>query len=100
MDEAVCELCGNTSQPDATEIHHIVPLEVTEQAGMPGSATTILCCNCHQAVHDWYAKNISDMAYDPYTKRFAPKPLVEMAKEYEAAYRVFAQYKKGQRDRA
>ena len=99
MDEGICELCGNISQLRELEIHHIVPVEVTGQAGMPGSATAILCQKCHQEVYDWYARNVSDMAYNPDTKRFIPKLLVEMVKEYKAAYRVFAEYKRGQRDR-
>jgi len=95
-----CELCGDTGQLWSIETHHIVPQELTSPAGMPDSATVRLCPNCHQEVHTWYAKKVFDQTYDTMNQRFEPKPLVEMAKEYEAAYKVFAEYKKGQPKRA
>ena len=100
MGGETCELCGYVSQLWAIETHHIVPKELTSQAGMPDSATVTLCNNCHREVHAWYSKKVFDMTYDPATKRFRPKSVVEMVKEYEVAYRVFTQYKKGQRKKA
>ena len=100
MGGETCELCGFVSKLWAIETHHIVPKELTLQAGMPDSATVTLCNNCHREVHTWYSKKVFDMTYDTTTKRFRPKSLVEMVKEYEAAYRVFAKYKKGQPKRA
>ena len=95
-----CELCGDTGQLRGIETHHIVPQELTSPAGMPDSATVRLCPNCHQEVHTWYSKKIFDQAYNTMNQRFERKPLVEMVKEYEAAYKVFAEYKKGQPKRA
>ena len=100
MGEAICELCGNISPLEALEIHHIVPVEFTEPAGISRPATASLCEKCHQEVHEWYARNVSTVTYSPEAQRFGHKSLDAMAKEYEGAYRVFAQYKKGQRDRA
>ena len=100
MGGETCELCGYVSQLWALETHHIVPKELTSEAGMPDSATVTLCSNCHREVHAWYSKTVFDMTYDPATKQFRTKSLVEMVKEHEAAYRVFAQYKTGQRKRA
>ncbi len=100
MGGETCKLCGYVSQLWAIETHHIVPKELTSEAGMPDSATITLCGNCHREVHTWYSKKVFDMTYDPATKRFRPKSVVEMVKEYEVAYRVFTQYKKGQRKKA
>jgi len=98
MGKETCEFCGCRSELGTIEKHHIVPTRVTEQAGVPESATIVLCSNCHREVHTWYSENVFDMAYDPAVKRFRQKSPVEMVKEYEAAHRVFAAYKKGQRD--
>jgi len=95
MGKEICELCGYRSEPRTIEKHHIVPTKVTELAGMPESAIVRLCSNCHKEVHTWYSENVFDMAYDPGIKRFRQRSPVEMVKEYEAAYRVFAAYKKG-----
>lgn len=100
MGKETCELCGYRSQLEAIEKHHIVPKELTSPAGMPDSATVTLCGNCHREVHDWYSKRVFDMTYDTMTKRFKLKSLAEMVKEYEAAYRLFAEYKKRQPKRA
>jgi len=91
----ICELCGSQGEIGALEEHHIVPANVTKRAGMPESATTRLCSNCHSEVHTWYSKSIFNMGYDPGIKRFKKKPQNEMVEEYETAYRVFATYKAG-----
>ena len=100
MGKGTCELCKHKTEHGATEKHHVVPTDVTEQAGIPESKIVRLCRNCHREVHTWYSENVFDMAYNPETKRFMRKSLVEIVKEYEAAYRVFATYKRGQREKA
>ena len=97
MGGETCKLCGCVSQLWAIETHHIVPKELTSQAEIPPSATVTLCSNCHREVHAWYSKRIFDMTYDTMAKRFKPRSLVEMVKEYEAAYKAFAEYKTRQR---
>ena len=100
MTGETCELCGHVSQLWALETHHIIPKELTSQAGIPDSVTATLCSNCHREVHTWYSKKVLDVTYDSATKRFKPKTFAKMVKEYEAAYKLFAQYKRGQRERA
>ena len=97
MEKEVCEICGGVTRPGAMEQHHIVPTQVTEQADMTESATASLCGNCHREVHTWYSRNVTDAAYDPEIKRFKTKLWYERAKEYESAFRNFAEYKKQQR---
>ena len=99
MGKETCELCGYRIEPGAVEKHHTVPTKITEQAGMPESISVILCSKCHREVHTWYSENVFDMTYDSQTKRFKQKSMVEMVKEYEAAYRVFAAYKKVKRQK-
>ncbi len=100
MSKESCQLCGNQCQSGTIEIHHNVPTELTRPAGIPNSATTKLCGNCHREVHAWYGKNVLDVEYSARTKRFIPRSPAEMVKEYEASYRVFAEYKRGQREKA
>lgn len=100
MGKETCDLCGYRSELGAIEKHHIVPRNITERAGISESATVRLCSNCHREVSNWYSQNVAEMAYDPGTKRFRQKSPNELVKEYEAAYKVFATYKKGQRQTA
>lgn len=95
MAKKTCQLCGYKTEHTATEEHYIVPTEVTEQAGMPKSKIVELCPNCHRELHRWYSLKVADMAYDTKMKRFRAKSPLEMVKEYESAYRVFVEYKKG-----
>ena len=99
MRKETCELCGYQGEPGTTEKYHIVPRKVTEQAGMPESATVRLCSNCQREVNIRYSHDVFDMAYDPGAKQFKQKSVNELVKEYEAAYKVFAAYKRGQRER-
>ena len=99
MAKETCELCGYRSNLGTIEKHHIVPVTVTEQAGMPESATVRLCSNCQREVNIRYSHDVFDMAYDAGTKQFEQKSVNELIKEYEAAYKVFATYKRGQRER-
>ena len=98
MGKETCELCGCRIDPGTIEKHHIVPIKITEQAGMPESASIRLCPDCHREVHTWYSGNIFEMAYDPETKRFRQKSPLEMVKEYQASYKVFVAYKQGQKE--
>jgi len=94
MEQATCQVCGYKGKPETVARHHIIPRELTEQAGMPDSATVMLCRNCSQELNDWYSKRAFNMAYDPASKRFRPRLPHEMVREYETAYRAFAKYKK------
>lgn len=99
MDDGVCELCGKVSQLELLEIHHVVPQEVIEQMGISSPATTILCHKCHQEIHDWYDRNVSTVSYHPESQSFQRKSPTAMVREYQSAYRVFAEYKKTQRNK-
>ena len=96
MAKETCDICGNESEPGATEKQPVVPLEITEQAGIASPKTVRLCSNCRQELHRWYSTKVADMAYDTKVKRFRAKSSLEMVKEYETAYRIFAEYKRGQ----
>jgi hypothetical protein len=98
MRKEVCELCGYQSELGDIEKHHIVPKRVTDDAGIQESKVVRLCRSCREEVDAWYSQNVLDMAYDSMTKQFRQKSPAEIVKEYEAAYRVFAAYKKGQRE--
>ena len=100
MGKETCQLCGYRGEPGTIEKYLVVPKKFTELAGMPESTMVGLCNNCHREVHTWYSENVFDMSYDAKTKQFKQRSPVEMVKEYEASYRVFAAYKKGQRERA
>ena len=58
-----CELCGYQSQLGAVEKHHIIPNEVTEQAGIPKSQTVRMCCNCRRELDTWYSGKVVKMIY-------------------------------------
>lgn len=92
----VCELCECVTEPGTAQTLHIVPIEVTKQAGMPDSATVVLCSNCYTEIGIWYANNVSTVVYKPKTKRFERKSSVEIVREYENVYKAFSDYKKRQ----
>ena len=94
MGKGTCEVCGYESELGATVMHCIVPKEFTEQAGIPDSASVVLCVNCRDEVRTWYANKVFSMTYDPVPKRFRPRSPAEMVKEYETAYKAFTEYKK------
>ena len=96
MIEETCELCGHKGKPATTEIHHIVPRKLTEQAGMHEAQVVRLCCNCHREVHAWCSTKVSDVVYDIKTKGFRGRSWLEMVKEYQSAFSSFAEHKKGQ----
>ena len=95
-DEA-CAVCGYVSNLEAVAPHHLIPKSVTEEAGVPESATVNLCRNCHYELHSWYRAKVSDVAYDPDTKRFRDKSWSEMARDYKSAFNSFKKYKREQR---
>jgi hypothetical protein len=92
-----CKVCGYVSHLGAVAQHHIIPKDVTKQAGMPESATVNLCCNCHFELYTWYRTKVTDMVYDPETKRFRDKPWDEKVKDYESAFNEFRKYKHEQK---
>jgi len=92
-----CEACGYKGRTGDIVARRIIPEEVTEEAEVPDSGTVALCVNCRNELHTWYSKKVSDLTYDPSTKRFIPRTAAEMAQEFEATYRAFAEYKKRQR---
>ena len=94
MGKGTCELCGCNSGLEIVEKHHIVPLEITEMAGIPESKVVELCRSCLRELNRWCSFKVVDMAYDTEIKRFRAKSWLEMVKEYETAYRSFAEYKK------
>ena len=97
MRKGTCELCGCRIRLGAVEQHHVVPTNITEQAGMPESQILILCGNCHREAHTWYSTKVADMTYDSKTKLFRAKSCLEMVKEYQSVFSSFAKYKKEQR---
>ncbi len=90
-----CELCRHEVEPGVIEKHYIVPREVREQAGIQEEGIVRLCPHCSQELDRWNLTKVSDSTYDITTKRFRDKTPREIAKEYEFAYKLFAQYKKG-----
>jgi len=99
-EQDVCESCGCVTEPGTAQTLHIVPIEVTQKAGMPHSATVVLCSNCYTEIGTWYAKRVSTLVYKPETKRFEHKSSVEMVREYENICKAFFDYRKRQRESA
>lgn len=94
MQRKSCEVCGHAVDPGELVIHRIIPEEITKQAGILDARKVVLCHNCGSQVQDWYNKKVFSMSYDARTNQFIPKSSTEMIKEYEAAYKAFAAYKK------
>jgi hypothetical protein len=90
----ICEVCGCAVSPGELVIHRIVPEEIAKQVGILDVRKVVLCLNCGNQIQDWYNKRVFSMSYDDKTNRFIPKSSTEMVKEYEAAYKAFATYKK------
>ena len=95
--EKTCKVCGYVSNLGSVAQQHIIPKDVTKQANMPDSATVNLCCNCHFELYTWYRMKVTDIAYDPDTKRFQTKSWEEKVKDYESAFNEFRKYKDEQR---
>ncbi len=81
-----CELCNRRVKAGAMTDHHIVPAEVTTDAGIPESQTVRLCEACHAEVHSWYLSRVRHTEYDMGAKRFRTKSYLEMVPEYQAAF--------------
>ena len=94
MQRKSCEICGYSSNPEGLVVHRIVPKEVARQAGILDLRSAVLCINCSKEVETWYSKRVFGLAYDAKTNRFVPKSSTDMVKEYEAAFKAFANYKK------
>ena len=90
----ICEICGCAVNSGELVIHQIVPEKVAKQAGILDTRTAVLCYNCGNQIQDWYDKKVYSMSYDDKTNRFISKSSTEMVKEYEAAFKAFAAYKK------
>ena len=99
MSRETCEFCRYRFRSESMEDHHIVPTQITEEAGMPESQTVRLCNNCHQEVHSWYKVKVAHQSYDLATKRFRDKSGLDMIKEYQATFHSFSKYKQEQRKR-
>jgi 5-methylcytosine-specific restriction endonuclease McrA len=89
----LCKVCNKTVDSDDMEEHHIVPRDITDEAGIPESQTVRLCTECHQEVHNWYTARVRHTEYDPDTRRFRSKSYLEMVSEYQAAFSAFVNYK-------
>lgn len=98
MAEKTCQLCGCEVELKSIERHHVVPREIAEQAGIRRSKIVRLCPDCRQELQRWYEAKVADMTYDTKFKRFRGRSPLEMVKEYEMAYRLFARYKKSQQE--
>ena len=99
MTRETCEICRYRFEAEAMEPHHIVPQQITEEAGMPESQIIRLCPNCHQEIHSWYRAKVPHIRYDIMTKQFVEKSCLEMIREYQATFHGFAEYKREQRKR-
>ena len=97
MGKELCEVCECEGETGVAEKHHIIPIEVTQQAGMPESQTLELCGNCHRELHRWYSTKVADMTYDASIKRFRVKSYGEMVQEYHSVFDSFVKYKKEQK---
>jgi hypothetical protein len=73
--------------------HHIVPTEVTTDAGIPESQTVRLCQSCHAEAHSWYLARVRHTEYDAGSKRFRTKSYLEMVPEYQAAFSDLVRHK-------
>ena len=96
MVDEICEICGYRSQLSAIEECHIIPYEVTEDAGMPESQTIKMCSNCRLELDKWFSVEVVKMVYDTKMQRFRYKTPVEMVQEYQSAFNGFVIYKKRQ----
>ena len=88
-----CQLCKRRVKADTMADHHIVPTEVTTDAGIPESQTVRLCQPCHTEVHSWYLARVRHTEYDAGAKRFRTKSYLEMVPEYQAAFSDLVRHK-------
>lgn len=93
MVSKACELCRHEVELGVIEKHYIIPEEVRRQAGIQEGGIVRLCPNCSQELNSWNLTKVSDSTYDTTTKRFRDRSSREIVKEYEVAYKLFAEYK-------
>lgn len=94
MGDETCEVCGYQSQLGAVEKHHVIPNEVTQQAGMSESHAIRMCCNCRRELDAWYSAKVAKMVYDTKVQRFRDRTWREMVEEYQSAFDGFVNFKK------
>jgi len=83
-----CDVCGVKNRADMRR-HHVVPPEISREAGLPCPRTVILCPDCHHKLLAWRGARVFNMKYDAGAGRFVARSPGEMVKEHEAAYRAF-----------
>ncbi|UCB42808.1 MAG: hypothetical protein JSV77_10225 [Dehalococcoidales bacterium] len=93
MAKKTCQVCKNHVDPEDIEEHHIVPKNLTDDAGIPESQTIQLCTNCHPEIHTWYTAKARHTEYDADARRFRTKSSLEMVKEYQTVFNDFVKYK-------
>lgn len=96
MGQETCELCGYVSLLGAVEKHHIIPNEITEEAGIPKLQTIKMCYNCRKELDTWYSAKVAKMVYDTKIPKFRYKTPGEMVEEYQFLFNGFVDYKKRQ----
>ncbi|MFC2067312.1 hypothetical protein ACFLUO_09780 [Chloroflexota bacterium] len=94
MGEGICELCEYRSQLGAVEKHHVIPEEITEQAGIPKPQILKMCCNCRRELATWYSAKVTEMVYDTKMQCFRARARGEMVEEYQSVFSGFVNYKK------
>jgi len=97
MKRKTCEVCGCRGTAEDMVVHRVIPEEIAKEAGVSDSGAVVLCINCRNELDTWYSRRVADLTYDTGTRWFIPRPPAEMAKEYQATYRAFAEYKGRQR---
>jgi 5-methylcytosine-specific restriction endonuclease McrA len=91
--DKTCQVCRNRVDPEDIKVHHIVPKNLTDEAGIPESQTIQLCTDCHQEVHAWYTARVRSTEYDDNIRRFRHKSSLEMISEYQKVFSDFIKYK-------
>ncbi len=89
-----CEACGIKIELGQIEEHQVIPLEVTQKAGLPESKAVTLCHDCHQELHRCCSSTVTNFVYNTETKRFEEKPWLGISKEYETTFDNLVQYKR------
>ena len=98
MEEGICALCGYQNRTGLIQKYPAVPADITREAGLVKPKTLLMCNNCHLELTAWYSARVTDVFYDPATKRFEGKPCSQMVNEYQSAFGSFVKYKKRQKN--
>ena len=91
-----CDTCGRKIDLGWIVKHHIIPVEVTQQADLRESRIAALSHDCHHELHSWYSAKVAPMAYDTRAKRFEAKSWLGLSKEYESTFNSFVRHKREQ----